>query len=122
MLRRFFNWLNRPVGRRPPYRRRRGRPVGCLLWLLILVGILVIVSLFFGSFQKGTRASGSPSSRPAVMTTVVTCASHAAGSPSGPLIWTTSVRAGRAQVRGPRRTTTLPDVVHAATGTGAGGQ
>ena len=68
MLRRFVNWLNRPVGRRPGYGRRRARPAGCLLWLLILVGLLVILSLFFGSFQKGTRASGFPAPRPAAAT------------------------------------------------------
>ena len=68
MLRRFVHWLNRPVGRRPRYRRRRPGPAGCLLWLVILAGILVILSLFFGSFQKGARASGLPAPRPALVT------------------------------------------------------
>jgi cell division septal protein FtsQ len=65
MLRRFVNWLNRPVGRRPRSRRRRARSAGCLLWLLILIGVLVILSLFFGSFQKATRAGG-PAPPPAL--------------------------------------------------------
>jgi hypothetical protein len=67
MLRRFVNWLNRPVGRRPRYARRRYRPAGCLLWLLILIGVLVVLSLFFGSFQKGTRAGGFPAARPTLV-------------------------------------------------------
>lgn len=65
MLRRFVDWLNRPIGRRPRYRSRRARPAGCLLWLLILIGVLVILSLFFGSFQKGTKAGGLPAPPPA---------------------------------------------------------
>jgi hypothetical protein len=57
MVRRFQNWLYRPAGRRPRYRRRR--LTGCLLWILIAIGILVILSLMFGTFQKGTRVSGA---------------------------------------------------------------
>jgi hypothetical protein len=57
MVRRFQNWLYRPAGRRPWYRRRR--LTGCLLWVLIAIGILVILSLMFGTFQKGTRVSGA---------------------------------------------------------------
>jgi len=56
MLRRFLNWLTRPSGRPRPGRRRRRS--GCLLWLLILIGLLVLLSLFFGSYQKGTKAAG----------------------------------------------------------------
>ena len=56
MLRRFLNWLTRPVGRS---RRQRSRLSGCLLWALILIGVLVVLSLMFGSFQKGTK-EGSP--------------------------------------------------------------
>lgn len=57
MLRRFLNWLIRPSG--PPRSRgRRGWRTGCLLWLLIVIALLVILSLFFGSYQKGTRATG----------------------------------------------------------------
>jgi hypothetical protein len=32
--------------------------MGCLLWLLILVIVLVILSLMFGGFQKGSKATG----------------------------------------------------------------
>jgi hypothetical protein len=56
MLRRFLNWLTRPAGR-PRRQRSRGR--GCLLWALILIALLVVLSLMFGSFQKGTK-EGSP--------------------------------------------------------------
>lgn len=57
MLRRFLNWLTRPSGRP---RRQRRRLSGCLLWALILIGVLVVLSLFFGAFQKGTKVGGSP--------------------------------------------------------------
>ena len=57
MLRRFLNWLTRTNGSPPSRGRRRGR-TGCLLWLLILIALLVILSLFFGSYQKGTKATG----------------------------------------------------------------
>ena len=56
MFRRLLNWLTRPSGTSSPRRRRR-RP-GCLLWLLILIAVLVILSLFFGSYRKGTKAAG----------------------------------------------------------------
>jgi hypothetical protein len=56
MLRRFLNWLTRPAGR-PRTRRRRTR-LGCLLWILVLIAVLVLLSLF-GSFQKGTKAGGA---------------------------------------------------------------
>jgi hypothetical protein len=56
MLRRFLNWLTRPADRP---RRRRSRLSGCLLWALILIGVLVVLSLLFGSFQKGTK-EGAP--------------------------------------------------------------
>ena len=57
MLRRLLNWLTRPNGPTAPRRRRRRS--GCLLWLLILIGLLVFLSLFFGSYQKGTKAAGT---------------------------------------------------------------
>jgi hypothetical protein len=42
-------------------RRVRG-PVGCLLWLLVLLVILIVAAVLFGGFQKGTKVSGSPQS------------------------------------------------------------
>ncbi len=41
--------------RRPRPGRRRLRPLGCLLWLLGLVILLLILSLLFGGFQTGTK-------------------------------------------------------------------
>jgi hypothetical protein len=38
--------------------RRMSRPVGCLLWLVALLVILVVAAVLFGGFQKGTKASG----------------------------------------------------------------
>jgi hypothetical protein len=58
------------------FRRRRtrsGRPQrrlgGCLLWILGLIVALIILSLLFGGFQKGTRA-GPASSRAPVLAAV----------------------------------------------------
>jgi hypothetical protein len=49
-------------GRRDGYRdRRRGprsRTAGCLLWILLLIVILIVLSLMFGGFRKGTKAGG----------------------------------------------------------------
>jgi ABC-type transporter Mla maintaining outer membrane lipid asymmetry permease subunit MlaE len=38
--------------------RRRPRLVGCLIWLIALVVILIAASLLFGGFTKGTKVSG----------------------------------------------------------------
>ena len=55
MLRRFLRWLTRPGPQRP---RRRNRLTGCLFWILGLVLVLLILSLLFGGFRKGTKAGG----------------------------------------------------------------
>ena len=39
-------------------RRRRPRLVGCLIWFIALVVILIVLSLLFGGFTKGTKVSG----------------------------------------------------------------
>jgi hypothetical protein len=39
--------------------RPRHRLTGCLLWILGLIVVLVILSLIFGGFQKGTKAGGA---------------------------------------------------------------
>jgi hypothetical protein len=44
--------------------RPRGRITGCLLWILGLVVFLVILSLLFGGFQKGTKVGGAPAPLP----------------------------------------------------------
>lgn len=41
-------------------RRRRRRLTGCLLWLVTLLFVLLVLSLLFGGFQKGTRTGGAP--------------------------------------------------------------
>jgi hypothetical protein len=38
--------------------RRMSRPVGCLIWLIVLLVLLIIAALMFGGFQKGTKYSG----------------------------------------------------------------
>jgi hypothetical protein len=47
-------YSRRPWGSGP--RRPRSRLTGCLLWILGLIIVLVVLSLLFGGFQKGTRA------------------------------------------------------------------
>ena len=34
----------------------RSRAAGCLLWIVLLVVILIVLSVLFGGFQKGTKA------------------------------------------------------------------
>ena len=45
--------------RNPFTRRGAGRPrsraAGCLLWVLLLIAVLIVLSLLFGGFQKGTK-------------------------------------------------------------------
>jgi hypothetical protein len=36
-------------------RRRMSRPVGCLVWLIALLVLLIVLSLLFGGFQRGTK-------------------------------------------------------------------
>ena len=48
-------------------RRPRSRRAGCLLWILALVVLLIILSLLFGGFRKGTKAGMGPP-RPVVTT------------------------------------------------------
>ena len=38
--------------------RRRPRLVGCLIWLIALVVVLIVLSLLFGGFTRGTKVSG----------------------------------------------------------------
>jgi hypothetical protein len=53
--------------RRPRPPRRRIRPLGCLLWVLGLVILLLILSLLFGGFQTGTKVGlGRAPASPAV--------------------------------------------------------
>jgi len=50
-------------------RRPRTRLAGCLLWILALVALLIILSLLFGGFRKGTKAGMGPP-RPVVASRV----------------------------------------------------
>jgi hypothetical protein len=50
-------WRRGLLGSRP--RRPRTRLGGCLLWILGLIIVLVILSLLFGGFQKGTKVNGT---------------------------------------------------------------
>jgi hypothetical protein len=33
--------------------------MGCLLWILTLLLVLLVLSILFGGFQRGTRAGGA---------------------------------------------------------------
>ena len=35
-------------------------PLGCLVWLLVLIALLIVAALWFGGFQKGTKVSAQP--------------------------------------------------------------
>jgi hypothetical protein len=50
-----FRWRPRSNGPRRP----RSRLVGCLVWLVGVIIGLIILSLLFGGFQKGTKADGA---------------------------------------------------------------
>jgi hypothetical protein len=52
-------------------RRRMRRPVGCLIWIIGLILLLLVLAALFGGFQKGNRVSGAPvSPRPDGLTAV----------------------------------------------------
>jgi len=38
---------------------RRRRTVGCMLWILTLVAVLVVLALLFGGFQRGHKVGGT---------------------------------------------------------------
>ncbi len=50
-----WRWRTRRGIPRP---RRRRRALGCLLWLVGLIILLIVLATLFGGFQKGTKASG----------------------------------------------------------------
>ena len=43
--------------------RSRRRLTGCLLWILGLIIVLVVLSLLFGGFRKGTKVGGAGAPR-----------------------------------------------------------
>ena len=54
-----LGWLFRRNEPRPRP-RSRSRLAGCLVWILALIALLIILSLLFGGFRKGTKAAGYP--------------------------------------------------------------
>ena len=52
-----LGWLFRRGRPRP---RSRSRLAGCLVWILALIVLLIILSLLFGGFRKGTKAGIGP--------------------------------------------------------------
>ena len=64
----FLRWLLGRGGGGPGPRRRRARLTGCLMWVLLLIIGLVVASLLFGGFQKGTKAGIGGAPAPAMVT------------------------------------------------------
>jgi len=60
--------------------RPRSRAVGCLLWVVLLIVILIVLALAFGGFQKGSKYSalgaGSPHPAAAAVATGPTLTRH----------------------------------------------
>jgi heme A synthase len=55
-----LRWYGRREGRRRP------RLIGCLIWLIALIVVLIVLSLLFGGFRKGAKVSWvRPSAPPA---------------------------------------------------------
>jgi hypothetical protein len=38
---------------------RRRRTIGCVLWILTLLAVLLVLSLLFGGFQRGHKTGGT---------------------------------------------------------------
>ena len=53
-----FGWLFS----RGERQRSRSRLAGCLIWILALIALLIIASLLFGGFRKGTKVGDGPPS------------------------------------------------------------
>jgi hypothetical protein len=63
---------DRGRGRRRYRERRRlmPTPLGCAIWIIALLVLLVILSVLFGGFQLGTRAGSPGPARSLTMTAV----------------------------------------------------
>jgi hypothetical protein len=48
---------------------RRRRTIGCMLWILTLLAVLLVLALLFGGFQRGHKIGGlrPPGPGPAVV-------------------------------------------------------
>ncbi len=51
-------WLRRGRVRRERQWRRRNRRIGCLMWLVVVILVVIALGLFFGGFRKGTKVGG----------------------------------------------------------------
>jgi hypothetical protein len=80
-------WLRRdsrpPRNRRPARTRRRSRPVGCMIWVIGIFLVLLLLSILFGGFHQGTRASG-PAGAAARLTSGGVSVTHPADWLTGP--------------------------------------
>jgi hypothetical protein len=58
-LRRWLRWDTRPPSRgRSGRTRRRSRPVGCMIWVIAIFVVLLALSIAFGGWHQGSKASG----------------------------------------------------------------
>jgi hypothetical protein len=54
-------------------RSRRRRTLGCLLWLVTLLFVLIVLSVLFGGFQRGSRTgAGHPHNVPTAVVRAAT--------------------------------------------------
>jgi hypothetical protein len=60
MARRSGGWWRAGGEARGP----RRRAMGCLMWMLVLVVVLLVLALMFGGFQKGKKAGDGRQARP----------------------------------------------------------
>lgn len=51
----------RPRAQQDGPRRRLSRPVGCLLWVVALLVLLLVLSALFGGFRNGTKVGAGRS-------------------------------------------------------------
>jgi hypothetical protein len=61
-------------------RRRFNRPIGCLIWLVALIVLIIVLSALFGGFQKGTKANGASISGASIVTAPAVPWHYGAGS------------------------------------------
>jgi flagellar basal body-associated protein FliL len=60
MARRSGGWWRAGGEARGP----RRRAMGCLIWMLVLVVVLLVLALMFGGFQKGSKVGDGHQARP----------------------------------------------------------
>jgi len=66
------------------HRRRRRRAFGCFLWLVTLLFVLLVLSVLFGGWRRGTATGSGPAHPAAVTATAAAVTGHAVVPGAGP--------------------------------------